>query len=118
MAENVILKKSFQFALDSINAYKTLISRNEYILSKQFLRSSTSIGANISESQEAVSTADFINKLSIALKEARETIYWLNLLAESNYLEKEVCVKLIADCEEIMKIIRSIILTIKQKSKK
>ena len=118
MAENVIIEKSFQFALDSINAYKTLISRNEYILSKQFLRSSTSIGANVHESQEAVSSADFVNKLSIALKEARETIYWLKLLAESNYLEKEVYVKLIADCEEIMKIIRSIILTIKQKSVK
>ena len=118
MAKNVILEKSFQFALNSINAYKTLISRNEYILSKQFLRSSTSIGANVNESQEAVSSADFINKLSIALKEARETIYWLKLLAESNYLEKEVYVKLIADCEEIMKIIRSIILTIKQKSVK
>ena len=118
MAENVIIEKSFQFALDSINAYKILISKNEYILSKQFLRSSTSIGANVNESQEAVSSADFINKLSIALKEARETIYWLKLLAESNYLEKEVYVKLIADCEEIMKIIRSIILTIKQKSVK
>jgi four helix bundle protein len=118
MAENVIIEKSFQFALDSINAYKILLSKNEYILSKQFLRSSTSIGANVNESQEAVSSADFINKLSIALKEARETVYWLKLLAESNYLEKEVCMKLISDCEEIMKIIRSIILTIKQKSAK
>ena len=118
MAENVIVEKSFQFALDSINAYKILLSKNEYILSKQFLRSSTSIGANVHESQEAVSSADFVNKLSIALKEARETVYWLKLLAESNYLEKEVCMKLISDCEEIMKIIRSIILTIKQKSAK
>ena len=118
MAENIILKKSFQFALNAIETYKVLKSKNEFVLSKQFLRSSTSIGANVNEAQEAVSSADFINKLSIALKEARETVYWLNLLTESNYLEKELYKSLIVDCEEIIKIIRSIILTTKQNTAK
>jgi four helix bundle protein len=118
MVENVILKKSFQFALNSISAYKLLVGKKEYVISKQFLRSSTSIGANINESQEAVSTADFVNKLSIALKEARETVYWIRLLEESDFFEKEISEKLKTDCEELMKILRSIILTSKQKSVK
>ena len=88
-ADNVILDKSKKFAIRIIKAYKFLMEKNEYVLSKQLLRSGTSIGANIKESVYAQSTADFISKLSIALKEAGETEYWIELLVESEYLTEE-----------------------------
>ncbi len=88
--ENVIVSKSFSFALEIIKVYKFLCSNSkEYILSKQLLRSGTSIGANINEAVASESKRDFIHKLSIALKEARETTYWLHLLKDSNYLDEE-----------------------------
>lgn len=83
---NLIVNLSIDFALNSIKQYKVLIENNEFILSKQFLRSSTSIGANIHEAISAESTKDFIHKISIALKEAHETKYWLILLSKSEYL--------------------------------
>ena len=89
---------------------------HDYVLSKQILRSGTSIGANVNESQSAESKSDFVHKLGISAKEFRETIYWLNLLKDSNYLNKEICENYIKDAEEILKILNSIILTSKNNS--
>jgi four helix bundle protein len=87
--ENVILDLSFQFAVRIVNLYKYLsIEKKEFVLSKQLLRSGTSIGANVTESQDAQSKKDFISKLSISLKEAKETRYWILLLIETDYLDK------------------------------
>ena len=87
MKEIVIANLSMDFALRIVNLYKYLIDeKNEYVMSKQLLRSGTSIGANIAESEHAQSKADFISKLYIALKEANETKYWLSLLEKANYL--------------------------------
>ena len=112
-ADNVILDKSKKFAIRIIKAYKFLMEKNEYVLSKQLLRSGTSIGANIKESVYAQSTADFISKLSIALKEAGETEYWIELLVESEYLTEEAGNSLKNDCVELIKILTSIINSIK-----
>ena len=88
MKENVILDKSFDFAVRIVNLYKYLSStKKEYVLSKQLLRSGTSIGANINESQAAQSRNDFISKLSIASKEAKESKYWIDLLVKTDYLD-------------------------------
>jgi four helix bundle protein len=88
--DNHIVVKSFDFSVRIVNLCKYLQSeKKEYILSKQLLRSGTSIGANVNESQAAQSTKDFIAKLSIASKEARETKYWIDLLTETDYLPKE-----------------------------
>ena len=103
--DNVIQVKSFAFAIKAVNTFKALQSEKEYILSKQFLRSSTSIGANVEEAIGAQSKADFISKLSIAYKEARETLYWLRLLVATEYLTKEITESLIADVEELCRII-------------
>lgn len=88
MKDNIIQQKSFDFALLIINLYKKLLERKEFVLSKQILRSGTSIGANVEESIGAQSRADFLSKLSIAYKEARETEYWLKLLLAGNYINK------------------------------
>ena len=89
--------------------------KKEYVLSKQLLRSGTSIGANINEALSAQSKRDFVHKLSISLKEARETSYWLNLLKDSEYIKQESFTNLSNKCNEILKILSSIILTTKQK---
>lgn len=87
--ENEILELSFQFAVRIVNLYKYLSNeKKEFVLSKQLLRSGTSIGANVTESQDAQSKKDFISKLSISLKEAKETRYWILLLIETDYLDK------------------------------
>jgi len=111
--ENLIQVKSYQFALKSIKIYKKLINDKEFILSKQFLRSATSIGANIEEGIQAQSKKDFIHKMSVSQKEAFETNYWIRLLTDSGYLNKEVAEELLKDCEEIQKIITAIIKTAK-----
>ena len=80
-------ERSFEFAIEIVALYKFLLGRNEYVLSKQVLRSGTSIGANVQEAQAAQSRADFLSKMSIASKEARETKYWLRLLDQSGYLD-------------------------------
>jgi four helix bundle protein len=113
MGENIIQQKSFSFALLIIELYKKLIKRNEYILSKQILRSGTSIGANIEESIGAQSKNDFISKISIAYKEARETEYWLKLLLGGGYITKE---EYNIHNEEIVTILK--LLTAIQKSSK
>ena len=87
--ENVIKTKSFLFSIRIVNLYKFLIQeKKEFVISKQLLRSGTSVGANVRESEHAESKADFIHKLSIALKEANETEYWLDLLKETDYLNE------------------------------
>jgi len=85
--ENKILELTFDFSLQVISLYKTLIQQNEYVISKQLLRSSTSIGANVEEANAAQTKRDFIMKMSIASKEARETKYWLRLLDKSQIMK-------------------------------
>ena len=106
---SIIEEKSFRFAVRIVNLYKYLARKNEYVLSKQILRSGTSIGANIAEAQQAQSTADFISKLSIALKESAETNYWLRLLTATKYLSDAEFSSLVKDCQEIEKMLTSII---------
>ena len=107
--ENVIVDKSKAFALRIINLYKYLISeKKEYVLSKQVLRSGTSIGANVKEAIRGQSKADFYAKMNIALKEASETEYWLELIGESGYIEKEPFNSIYSDCQELLKILMSI----------
>lgn len=108
---NVIVSKSFKFALQIILIYKHLISKQEYILSKQLLRSGTSIGANIKEGIKGYSKTDFIYKMNIALKEANETEYWLELLIESEILKDDEAPLLLQDCKEICRILNKIVAT-------
>lgn len=107
---NIIEEKSFKFALRIVNLYKYLISeKKEYIMSKQILRSGTSVGANIAEGVEAQSKKDFISKLSIALKEANETKYWLRLLIASDYINSNVGGNLKEELLEIIRILTAIL---------
>ena len=115
--DNVIQQKTFVFAIRIINAYKYLKSeKQEFVLSKQLLRSGTSVGANIEEAIGGQSTADFLHKLSISYKEARETIYWLKLLQATNYLNDELANSLLNDCTEICKIIGKIQISVKARN--
>lgn len=110
MAKIIVREKSFEFAVRIVNLGKHLIEvKKEYILSKQILRSGTSIGANIEEASGGVSKADFKNKLSIAYKEARESHYWLRLLFRTKYLEIKMFESLEADCIELKKMLYTII---------
>jgi four helix bundle protein len=118
MGEDIIKVKSFSFAIRIVNLYKTLVSRNEYVLSKQILRSGTSVGANIREAKNAESKADFIHKMGISQKEADETLYWLELLQATNYISNEEFLSLNNDGIEILKLIKSIIITSKNNFKK
>jgi len=113
--ENVIREKSFKFAIRAINLYKVLSNdRKEFILSKQLLRSGTSIGANVREALNAESNADFVHKLAIAQKECDETCYWLELLHETGFINDYEFNSLYNDTSELLKIIRSIILSMKK----
>lgn len=108
--DNLIVQKSKAFALRIIKLYTYLCNdKKEYILSKQLLRSGTSIGANIKEAIRGQSMADFVFKLNISLKEASETEYWLELLHESEYLSDEQFNSIYADCVELLKILTAII---------
>lgn len=112
--ENIIMNKSYAFALRMIKLYKYLNSeQREFILSKQVLRSGTAIGALVKESEHAQSKADFIHKMSIALKEANETEYWLMLLKDSEYISEESFQSVVSDCLELIKLLISIIKTSK-----
>lgn len=103
--DNVIENKSFQFAIRIVRLYKFLCEeKKEYILSKQLLRAGTSIGANVTESQQAQSKPDFVSKISIALKEASETKYWIKLLGATEYLSENQTKSILDDCVEIEKI--------------
>jgi len=115
--ENLIQKKSFEFAIEVVNAYKYLkYDKNELVLSKQLLKSGTSIGANVEEAIGGQSKADFTSKLSIAYKEARETLYWVKLLTATQYLPEDSASDLMNDIEEICRIISKILITTKTKS--
>lgn len=116
MKKNVVKEKSFAFAIRIVNLYKYLVEKNEFVLSKQILRSGTSIGALVSESEHAESKADFIHKMAIAQKEANETDYWLELLHKSDYLEKIMFDSMKTDLTEIQKLLSSIIITTKNNS--
>ena len=108
--DNVIVEKSKKFAIRIIKLYKYLCdNKNEYVISKQLLRSGTSVGANVKEAIRGQSKADFIAKMNIALKEASETEYWLDLLYESEYITKEQFESIILDCRELLKLLVSII---------
>ena len=116
--QNIVADKSKSFALRIIKLYTFLKEdKNEYVLSRQILRSGTSIGANIRESKNAQSNLDFINKLSIALKEADETAYWLELLVESYIITQNQFDSLYSDLKEIISLLTSIIKTTKNKTK-
>ena len=107
---NIIEQKSFEFAVRIVNLYKHLSeTKKEFVLSKQLLRSGTSIGANVAEAEQAQSKADFISKMSIALKEASETKYWIRLLASTSYLTEAESVSILNDCVELEKILVSIV---------
>ncbi len=111
---NPIEEKSLDFAVKIVELYKKISSvHKEYVLTKQLIRSGTSIGANIAESQQAQSKADFISKASISLKEAAETRYWLTLLNRTGYIENSEYQTLSDDCAEIERILTSIIKTTK-----
>ncbi len=113
--DNIVQEKSFAFAVRAVNAYKYLSAeKKEFVISKQFLRSATSIGANIEEAIGGQSKADFISKLSISYKEARETKYWINLLKSTEYLTKTEADSLLTDIEELLKILGKIIISSKQ----
>ena len=116
--DNVIQEKSFAFAVRIVRLGEYLRrEKREYVLSNQVLRSGTSIGANIAESKNAQSDADFISKMNIALKETTETIYWLRVLNATDYLTDAETESLLSDCVELEKILVSIIKTMKMKVK-
>ena len=99
---NIVEEKSFEFSVRIVNLYKYLTTaRQEYVMSKQLLRSGTSIGANVCEAQQAQSPMDFLSKMSIALKEAYESDYWLRLLQKTEYLNKDEYNSIISDCRAI-----------------
>jgi len=115
MKESVLAVKSFDFAVKVVDLYKYLVhDKNEYVLSKQILRSGTSVGAMISEAAYAESKADFIHKYGIAQKECFETIYWLRLLNSTGYIESQYFDQLLSYVEEIMKMLSSSIITAKK----
>jgi four helix bundle protein len=108
--ESLAYDKAYKFAIRIVNAYKYLVQdKKEYILSKQLLRSGTSIGANIAEANGAISKADFSSKISIAYKECLETKYWLSLLKDTEYIELKSFQSIYSDADEISKILYSIL---------
>ena len=117
MKNNVIVEKSKAFALRVIKMYKYLVdTKKEFVMAKQVLRSGTSIGANIREAQRGQSKPDFYAKLNIALKEAEETAYWLELLHESGFVSPDLFESIYADCQEVIRLLVSITATQRSKS--
>ena len=116
MEENIILSKTYDFALRMIELYKYLSKEEkEYTLSKQILRSGTSVGANSEEAAGSISKKDFRAKFFIAYKEARETHYWIRLLRDSKYIDRNLASSLLSDLDEILKIIGAILKTVSGK---
>ncbi len=114
--DNILLPKSYQFALRIIKLYRFLSEqKKEFVLSKQLLRSGTAIGALIKEGEHAQSRADFLNKLNVALKEANETEYWLCLLKDSDLLSEKEFDSIHTDCSELIRLLISIVKTLKSK---
>lgn len=115
MKNNIVVDKSFDFAISVVNLYKVLkTDKKEYVMSKQLLRSGTSVGANVRESQNAESKADFVHKLAIAQKECDESIYWLELLKATEFVNCQEFENMNGKANELLKIIRSIIISTKQ----
>ena len=116
MKESILRDKSKVFAIRIIKLYKFLLEeKKEFVISKQILRCGTSIGANFAEAIYGVSEADFMNKLSIAQKEASETIYWLELLYETDFITKEQFDSMLADADELIRLLAASIITMKKK---
>lgn len=112
--DNIILTKSYAFSLRCVKLYKFLSSKDgNYIIGKQLLRSGTSIGANVKEGVRAQTRPDFLTKLNIALKEASETEYWIELLRDAGYISETQSESMLDDCVELIKILTSIIKTLK-----
>lgn len=110
MKNNVVAPKSIAFAIRIVSMYRLLsVERHEYVLSKQLLRSGTAIGALIREAEHGQSKADFLNKMNIALKEANESDYWLLLLKEGSYLTDSQYFSIQADCNELIRLLASIV---------
>ena len=117
--DNPIEKRAYQFALRIVNAYKYLTrQQSEFVLSKQMLRSGTSIGAMMHEAKFAQSRADFVSKTSIALKEANETLYWIELLHDSEYIDDKTFESIHNEANEITSILATIVKTTKENSEK
>jgi four helix bundle protein len=117
MKENIIVIKSFNFSMEILQLYKVLVNQNEYIISKQLLRCSTSIGANIEEAGEASSRKDFALKMSIASKEAREARYWLKLLKEDDFIKGFDYAALMNEIDQIINILTKIVKTAQANSR-
>jgi len=119
MKENIVKDKSYSFALRIIKAYKYFTQeQREFVLSKQMLKSGTAIGALTREAEHAQSRADFVNKMNIALKEANETEYWLMLLKDSEYMDEKIFTSIHDDCDELIRLLVSIVKTTKQSREK
>ena len=119
MNRNIIKQKSFSFAIRIVRLNQFLCSeKKEFVISKQLLRSGTSIGANVFESGRAVSAKDFISKIGIAQKEADETLYWIELLYATDYLTYTQYISLKEDCEELIRILMAISKNMSQKCEK
>ncbi|MDW8849383.1 four helix bundle protein [Flavobacterium sp. MMLR14_040] len=118
MSESIVKVKSFELAIRGVNFYKWLVAeKKEFVMSKQFLRSVTSVGANVREAVNAQSKADFIHKLSISQKECDESMYWLEILIGTNYISQIEFESMHNQCSEVLKIIKSIIITSKKNNK-
>ena len=118
MGENVIETKSFDFAVRIVDLYRYLTkTKHEFVMAKQLLRCGTSIGANLAESECAISKKDFLSKVYIALKECSETLYWLELLYETDYLNQSEYTSIRSDCEELRKMLSSTTKTITESMK-
>lgn len=115
--DNIVQQKSFAFAIRIVNAYKYLtVEKKEFVLSKQLLRSGTSIGANIEESIGGQSNKDFLSKISISYKEARETVYWIKLLQATAFLSEQEGTSLLNEADELCKILGKIQITLKARN--
>lgn len=114
-SENVLMDKSYRFARRVVRLYKHLVDeKREFVLSKQVLRSGTSIGANVTEADEAQSKADFVSKLSIGLKEAVETEYWLRLLRDEGFITPQQGDSMLSECKELIRLLTASIKTVKR----
>ena len=115
MKQNIVADKSIAFAIRMIKAYQFLCKeQHEYIISKQMVRSGTSIGANVCEAEHAESKADFVHKMSITLKEANETNYWLLLLNKSEYINSKEYDSIHKECDELIRLLATIVKTTKK----
>ena len=113
--DNIVAAKSYAFAIRCVKLYKYLCEeKHDFVIGKQLMRSGTSIGANVKEAMRGVSKADFTAKMSIALKEASESEFWIELLRDTDYVTEQQAESILSDCQELLKLLISIIKTSKQ----